>query len=107
MRRIQRMSQAHPWLRISARFLIVWLASGALTWGVLAWLVRVDVELLLLLHSFLASILMAWWRQPPAAHDPEWSAMGKGAGAAVLVMWCNLAVIGVAMSIVPRLEGAA
>ena len=83
---------------------MVWLSSGLIAWGILPWLMWVNIELLLLVHAFLASIVMAWWRQPPAARDPEWRAMGKGAGAAVLVMWCNLAVLGVYMSITPRSE---
>jgi len=104
MRRVERTIQTHPWLRVSARFLAVWLSSGLIAWGILPWLMWVNIELLLLVHVFLASILMAWWRQPPAARDPEWRAMGNGAGAAVMVMCCNLAVLGVAMSITPRLE---
>jgi len=104
MRHIGRTSHNQSRLRVSARFLVVWLLSGLVSWGILPWLMWVNVELLLLLHPFVASILVAWWRQPPAARDPEWRAMGKGAGAAILVMWCNLAVLGVAMSIMPQPE---
>ena len=111
MQHSRRTIHTHRRLRAGARFLAVWLLSGLVIWGILPWLMWVNGELLLLLHPFLASILMAWWQQPPAARDPEWRAIGKGAGAAVLVMWCNLAAIGVAMSIMPwpepgRLRGA-
>jgi hypothetical protein len=104
MRHIGRTIHRQGRLRGAACFLVVWLLSGLVIWGILPWLMWVTVELLLLVHPFLASILMAWWRQGAGARDPEWRAMGKGAGAAVLVMWCNLAVIGVATSILPQPE---
>jgi hypothetical protein len=111
MRHIEHTISSHRWLRARARFLVVWLASALIAWGILPWLMWVTGELLLLAHLFAAGVLMGWLRQPPEARNPEWRAMGKGAQAAVLVMWCNLAVFGVYMLINPpaepgRLSGA-
>jgi hypothetical protein len=51
----ERRIDSHSWLRVAARFLVVWLLSGLVIWGVIPWLMWVTVELLLLLHPFLAS----------------------------------------------------
>jgi hypothetical protein len=72
---------------------VVWLAGGLVAWGILRWFVQAGIELFALVHAFAASMLMAAWRQSPAARDPEWRAMGEGAAAAVLVIWCNVAVV--------------
>ena len=90
-----RVWRSHRWLRFGVRFLVVWLASGLVAWLILQFFAQAELDLHLLAHAFLASILIGAWRQPPTARDPEWRAIGKGAVAAVLVIWCDIASISI------------
>ena len=93
---MRRVWQSHRWLRGGIYFLVAWLAGGLVAWGILGWFAQANTELFelfTLVHLLVSSMLMAAWRQPPTARDPEWRAMGEGMAAAVLVIWCNVAVI--------------
>src|SRR5689334_157873 len=99
---MRRIWATHRWLRGGARFLGVWLAGGLVAWGILPRFVQAEIELFMLLHAFVSSMLMAAWRQPSAARDPEWRAMGKGMAAAVLVICCNIAIISLYVLVWPE-----